>query len=97
MSAQAARAALADARSTAAALVATDRLGAELTPALEHGVVPQVDAALADVEDGLLDVAARSVAGLLAAIDAMAGPLGVPPALRPEQEALRRGLAAPEP
>jgi hypothetical protein len=97
VSADAARAALTDARATAAALVATDRLGAELTPALEHGVVPQVDAALADVEDGLLDVAARSVAGLLAAVDSMAGPLGLPPALRPVQEALRRGLAALQP
>ena len=94
MSAEAARAALTDARSTAAALAATDRLGAELTPALEHGIVPQVDAALADVDDGLLDVAARSVAGLLTAVEAMAGPLGVPPALRPVQEALRRALAA---
>jgi hypothetical protein len=97
VSAHAARAALTDARSTAAALVATDRLGGELTPALEHGVVPQLDAALADVDDGLLDVAARSIAGLLAAVDAMAGPLGVPPALSPVQEALRRGLAALEP
>ena len=97
MSAGAARAALTEARSTAAALAATDRLGPELTPTLEHGIVPQVDAALADVDDGLLDVAARSLAGLLAAVDAMAGPLGVPPALRPVQEALRRGLAALDP
>jgi hypothetical protein len=97
VSADAARAALTDARATATALVVTDRLGGELTAALEHGLIPQVDAALADVDDGLHDVAARSVAGLLAAVDAMAGPLGVPPALRPVQEALRRGLAALEP
>jgi hypothetical protein len=78
----------------ASALAASGRLGTELTPVLEHGVIPQIDAALADVDDGLLDVAARSATSLLAVVDAMAGPLGVPPALRPVQDALRRGRSA---
>jgi hypothetical protein len=89
-----ARAALAQARDAAAALAATDRLGPELTPVLEHGLVPQLDAALADLDAGLLDVAGESAAAMLAVIDAMAGPLGIPPALRPVREEIRRGREA---
>jgi hypothetical protein len=88
--------ALTEARAAATALVANGRLGAELTPMLEHGLIPQLDAALADVDEGLCDVADRSVTGMLAAIGAMAGPLGIPPALRPVQEALQRACAALE-
>ena len=90
----AARTAWEQARAGAAALAASGRLGDELTPVIEHGLVPQLDAALADVDDGLLEVAAQSGTSLLAVIDAMAGPLGVPPALRPVREAVARGCAA---
>jgi hypothetical protein len=89
-----AREAWAEARATAAALAASGRLGDELTPVLEHGLVPQLDAALADLDDGLLDVAAESGSNMLAALDAMAGPLGTPPALRHVREEVVRGRAA---
>ena len=92
--AAAVRVAWAQARTTAAALAATDRLGDELTPVLEHGLIPQLDAALADIDDGLFGVAAESAATMLAVLDAMAGPLGIPPALRPVQEEIQRGHAA---
>lgn len=90
----AARAAWAQARGTAAALAATDRLGPELQPVLEHGLIPQLDAAVADLDDGLLDVAVVSAGTMLAVLDAMAGPLGLPPALRPVREDILRGRAA---
>ena len=89
-----ARAAWLRARTAAASLAATDRLGEELTPVLEHGLVPQLDAALADLDDGLLGVATESAATVLAVLDAMAGPLGIPPALRPVREEIVRGRAA---
>ena len=92
--AAAVRVAWAQARTTAAALAATDRLGDELTPVLEHGLIPQLDAALADVDDGLFGVAAESAATMLAVLDAMAGPLGIPPALRQVQREVLRGQAA---
>jgi hypothetical protein len=92
--AAAARAALARARSAAAALAATDRLGPELTPALEHGLLPQLDAALADIDAGLVEVAEESARTMLAVLDAMAGPLGLPPALRPVREDIVRGHEA---
>jgi hypothetical protein len=92
--AAAVRVAWAQARATAAALAATDRLGDELTPVLEHGLIPQLDAALADIDDGLFGVAAESGATMLAVLDAMAGPFGIPPALRPVQQDVLRGHAA---
>jgi hypothetical protein len=92
--AAAARAAWEQARATAAALAASGRLGEELTPVLERGLVPQLDAALADIDDGLLEVASESGTNMLAALDAMAGPLGTPPALRPVREDVVRGRAA---
>lgn len=90
----AARRSWAEARSAAADLVASDRLGPELTPALEYGLIPQLDAALADLDDGLLAVAAESGTTMLAALDAMAGPLGIAPALRPVREDVLRGNEA---
>jgi hypothetical protein len=92
--AAAVRAAWAQARTTAAAVAAAGRLGDELTPVLEHGLIPQLDAALADIDDGLFAVAAESAATMLAVLDAMAGPLGIPPALRPVHEEILRGRAA---
>jgi hypothetical protein len=92
--AAAARAAWEQARAGAAALAASGRLGDELTPVLEHGLVPQLDAALADLDDGLLGVAAESGSTMLAVVDAMAGPLGIPPALRSVREEIARGRAA---
>jgi hypothetical protein len=93
VSGAAAHAAWSQARSAAAALAAGDRLGPELTPALEYGLIPQLDAALADLDDGLLGVAAESATHMLAVLEAMGGPLGIPPALRPVEEEVLRGRA----
>ena len=92
--AAAAHAAWTQARAGAATLAATGRLGEELTPVLEHGLVPQLDAALADLDDGLLDVAAESATAMLAVLEAMAGPLGMPPALRAVHADVVRGRDA---
>jgi hypothetical protein len=94
----AARAAWADAHAAAAALAASGRLGPELTEALAVGVVPLLAATLADLDDGLpLDVIAGLSAPLDPAVAALAGPLGLAPALRPVHADVVRGLAALSP
>ena len=94
----AARAAWAEAEAVAAGLVASRRLGPELTETLEVAVLPLLAATVADLDDGLpLDVVAGFSAPLDAGIAALAGPLGLAPALRPLHAHVVRGLAALSP
>jgi hypothetical protein len=91
----AARAPWADAHAATAALVASGRMGPELTETLELAVLPQLEATLADLDEG---VPAAVIAGLSAplapGIAALAGPLGLAPALRAVHADVLRGLAA---
>lgn len=92
----AAREHLARARRAGAALAASGRLGDDLTPVLESALLPQIDAAIADLDDPEVprDAIARLSANLPDAVLALSGPLGLPPALRPVHEDVVKGLDA---
>ena len=84
------------ARRTGAELAASGRLGDELTPLLEEALLPQIDAAIADLDDPdvPLEAVARLSASLPDAVLALSGPLGLAPGLRPVHEDVVKGLAA---
>ena len=94
----AARTAWGEAHAAAVALVASGRLGPELTETLAVAVVPQLAATLADLdEDVPLDVIAGLSAPLGEGIAALAGPLGLAPALKPLHVHVVRGIAVLSP
>lgn len=84
------------ARRTGAELAASGRLGEELTPVVEQALLPQLDAAIADLDDPEVprEAIARLSAHLPGAVLAMAGPLGLAPGLRPVHDDVVKGLDA---
>ena len=84
------------ARRAGAELAASGRLGDDLTPLLELALLPQLDAAIADLDDPEVprDAIARLSANLPDAVLALSGPLGLAPGLRPVHEDVVNGLAA---